>query len=156
MKKNSKMKIFRIFFFEKIEFWGRIQKMVKLQSNAKKLVFALEQWSSSQKTSICPKKFIGAHYMSARAVVRALRAKTATSRKSYFWQFFEMDWVGAQFSRAHPRARTHSARQSILLTKEILFDYWIITVSLKLAKICSIEVLQILPQKCILRPNGVK
>ena len=83
-EKKFKNENFPNFFFEKIEFWGRIQKIVKLQSNAKKLVFALEQWSSSQKTSICPKKFIGAHYMSARAVVRALRAKTATSRKSYF------------------------------------------------------------------------
>ena len=63
-----------------------------------------------------------------------------------------MDWVGARFPRAH----THSARQAILLTKEMLFDYWIITISLKLAKICSIEVLQILPQMCILRQNGVK
>ena len=130
--------------------------MTKLQATIKNRLFELQQRSSSQKISPSSGESISGKYEGARAVVRALRAKTATSRKSYFQQFFEMDWVGARFPRAHPRARTHSAGQSILLTKEILFDYQIITISLKLAKICSIEVLQILPQKCILRQNGVK
>ena len=48
--------------------------------------------------------------------------------------------MGARFARAQPRARPCNARQSILLIKEILFDYLITSVAQKLADLAQIEV----------------
>ena len=42
--------------------------------------------------------------MGARAIARALRAKTIASRKCDFEHFFNMRRAGARFPRAQPRA----------------------------------------------------
>ena len=53
-----------------------------------------------------------------------------------FPTFFKYELAEARF----PRARPSSARQSILLIKEIIFDYLIVIVSLKAAEIGMSEV----------------
>ena len=45
-----------------------------------------------------------------------------------------------RFPRAQPRVRPSSASQSILLIKEILFDYLIVNVAQKLIDLAQIEV----------------
>ena len=47
---------------------------------------------------------------------------------------------GARFPRAQPHTRACSARQSILLIKEILFDRLIASVAPKLTDLAQIEV----------------
>ena len=68
------------------------------------------------------------------AVARALRAILAVSRKCVFSHFFPYGRAGARFPRAQPRARPWGARQSILLSMEMCFDYLIAFIALKLAE----------------------
>ena len=77
--------------------------------------------------------------MGARAVARAETAPPPIAtekndKKSNFISHFY--WRSA---RAQPRARPCSACQSILLIKEILFDYLIDSVAQKLVKLESVE-----------------
>ena len=77
--------------------------------------------------------------MGVRAVARAETARPPIAtekndKKSNFINHFY--W---RSSRAQPRARPCSARQSILLIKEILFDYLIDSVAQKLVKLESVE-----------------
>ena len=75
------------------------------------------------------------HYMGARAeIARPPIATEKNDKKSNFISHFY--W---RSSRAQPRARPCSARQSILLIKEILFDYLIDSVVQKFVKLESVE-----------------
>ena len=75
-------------------------------------------------------------------VTAVARAETAhppiammkITKKSHFAS--HLCWRSA---RAQPRARPHGARESILLIKEILFDYLIASLAQKLAQIESVE-----------------
>ena len=75
-----------------------------------------------------------------RAVARALRAKMCNSQNADFFTFSNLTRAEARFPRAQPRARPFSARQSILLIKEMLFDYLIVIVAIKAAEIGKSEV----------------
>ena len=82
--------------------------------------------------------------MSACTCARAARQNKSLT-KQRFLTFLEYRGAEARFPRAQPRARPHTARQSILLIKQMLFDYLIVCVALKLAKISAIEIFR----KCI-------
>ena len=69
---------------------------------------------------------------------RALRDKTRSSQNVKFANFFSIGWVWARF----PRARTFSARHWICLIMKIIFDYWIVSVALKLAEIEAFQVIK--------------
>ena len=64
---------------------------------------------------------------------RPLLLRKMTKKSNFISHFY---WRSA---RVQPRARPFSARQSILLIKEILFDYLIDSVAQKLEKIESDE-----------------
>ena len=77
--------------------------------------------------------------MGARVVARAetVPPPIATEKNDKKLKFIShFYWRSA---RVQPRARPFSARQSILLIKEILFDYLIDSVAQKLEKIESVE-----------------
>ena len=80
------------------------------------------------------------HYMGVRAVACAETAlppiaMLKITKKLHFPSY--LCWLSA---RAQPRMRPFSARQSILLIKEILFDYLIASVAQNLADLAQIEV----------------
>ena len=74
---------------------------------------------------------------SARLRARKLRPRPLLRRKMTKNQISWVIFIGAQ--RAQPRVHPCSARQSILLIKEILFDYLIASVAQKLEKIEFVE-----------------
>ena len=75
------------------------------------------------------------------AHTRRARAETVCEAQyDEFPTFFKYDRAEARFPRAQPRARPSSARQSILLITEMIFDYLIVTVSLKATAIGMSEV----------------
>ena len=70
------------------------------------------------------------HHVGARAVARALRGSKDARGNAVFKTILPIAMDGcAVFCSAQPRARPNGARQWILLTKEILFDYLIASVA---------------------------
>ena len=69
------------------------------------------------------------HHVGAHLVARALRGSKYGRENAIFCQFSQYQLTGARFFRAQPRARPNGARQWILLTNEILFDYLIASVA---------------------------
>ena len=69
-----------------------------------------------------------------------VRAKISSAQNVEFYTFFNLVWAGARFPRAQSRARLFGARQWILLTKEMLFDYLITIAAQKAAEIGLCEV----------------
>ena len=74
----------------------------------------------------------------ARLCARKPRPRPLLLRKMTKNRILSVIFISAQ--RAQPRARPCSARQSILLIKEILFDYLIASVAQKLTDLAQIEV----------------
>ena len=66
------------------------------------------------------------HFWSIVFVLPRLRARCAPIwilAKIDFFTTFLLGWAEARFPGAQPRTRPYGTRQSILLTKEMLFDY---------------------------------
>ena len=80
-------------------------------------------------------------YGRARGCAREKRAPTRpTLKKLAKSSYYKVGRVGARFSRAQPRARPYSARQSIALIMKMILNILIVSVSLKLAEINRLEV----------------
>ena len=92
-------------FFQKSKFFKFSIFFFKFQGDLQKRVFKLRLQSGSQKASKLLRQFIGKHYMSVRAVARALRAKKEDSSKPDFHTFLQYRWA-----RARNRARAHLVR----------------------------------------------
>ena len=71
--------------------------------------------------------------------LRALRSKEDTPWYDDFSIFFKISWAEVRFQRAQPRARTSSARQSILLIMEMISHTLFAIVALKSMKIHEFE-----------------
>ena len=100
-------------------------------------VFKLHQQSSIQKVSPWSGKPIGAYQMGVRAAAHALSGTKDVWEMRFFIIFI---MAGAHLLRAQPRKPPCDAWQSILLIKEMLFDYLIASAAQKLADIAQIQV----------------